>query len=151
MNTSRSYGRLKELVCWRSWVYLRRNLHFRPWLQPLQAMPTLPLIRFWSAPTEMSKVVAAVRKLGWPLCTTYTACAARSALCMLSSRSTKKLILEDDTYALTRSAVRLHHWMLEPHTIAQTKRRALVHTQKKTERKTVNISRRYERLKKLVS
>ena len=100
---------------------------------------------------EIPKVVATARKLGRPLCAAYTACAARSALCMLSSRSTKKLILEDDTYALTRSAVGLRSWMLEPHTGSQTKRRALVHTQKKTERKTVNISRRYERLKKLVS
>ena len=99
----------------------------------------------------MPEVIAAARKLGRPLYTAYTACAARSALCMLSSRLTKKLILEDDTYALTRSAVRLHIRMLEAHTVAQTKRRALVHTQKKTERKTVNISRRYERLKKLVS
>ena len=99
----------------------------------------------------MSKVVAAVRKLGRPLCTAYTACAARSALCMLSSRSTKKLILEDDTYALTRSAVRLRNRMLEIHTVAQTKRRALNHTQKKSEQKTVIILRRYERLEELVS
>ena len=40
-------------------------------------------------------------------------------------------ILEDDTYALTRSAVRLRNRVLETHTIAQTKRRALAHTQKK--------------------
>ena len=70
---------------------------------------------------------------------------------MLSSRSTKKLILEDDTNALARSAVRRRNRMLETHTVAQTKRHDLAHTQKKAERKTVNISRRYERLKELVS
>ena len=82
----------------------------------------------------MSKVVAAERKLGRPLCTAYTACAARSALCMHNSID-QKLILEDDIYALTRSAVRLRDRMLETHTVAQTKRRALVHRQKKTEGK----------------
>ena len=70
---------------------------------------------------------------------------------MVDSRLTKKLILEDDTYAHTRSAVRLRDRMLETHTVAQRKLRALVHTQKTTERNTVNISRRYERLKKRIS
>ena len=79
----------------------------------------------------MSKVVAVARKLGRPLCTAYTVCAARSALCMLNSRLTEKLILEDDTYALTRSALRLRSRMLETRTIARTKRRTRVHTQKK--------------------
>ena len=118
-------------------------------------MLTLPPTRFCSEPTDMSEVFAAAREVRRPLRNASTVLAALSgltlALCMLSSRSTKKLILEDDTYALTRSAVRLRNWVLEPYTIAQTKRRALVHTQKKTERETVNVSRRYERLKKLVS
>ena len=51
---------------------------------------------------------------------------------MLSSRSTKNLIVEKDTHALTRGAVALRIQMTQARAVALTKRRAFVRTQQKT-------------------